>query len=132
VCGSCMRGSCGVAAVCDSYVAAALHLVAVTSHNVTAVCWSCVRSKGHDRHCCRWQVLLPKYGLKGDAKYDPTDDWGSDSKGRETVDFPALLDSLFELADMWYVHTCQGTITVLVANASDSAMLAMLSLVAKA
>ena len=47
------------------------------------------------------QVLLPRFGIEADWNYDPEDDWKSDSRGKELMQYPDFFDALFELADMW-------------------------------
>ncbi|KAG2432072.1 hypothetical protein HXX76_008999 [Chlamydomonas incerta] len=46
-------------------------------------------------------VLLPRFGLKADPDYDPSEDWLDDNKGLPYMDFPNFFDAMFELADMW-------------------------------
>ncbi len=52
-------------------------------------------------HACPSQVLLPRFGMKGDMQYDPEADWLEDNKGQDVMRFPDFFDALFELADMW-------------------------------
>lgn len=41
--------------------------------------------------------------MQGDPDYDPSEDWQSDCKGQQGLDYPNLLGALFELADTWWV-----------------------------
>ena len=48
---------------------------------------------------------MPRFSLKADPNYDPSEDWLDDNKGLPYMDFPNFFDALFELADMWAEST---------------------------
>jgi hypothetical protein len=52
--------------------------------------------------------MLPIFKMQADPDYDPEEDWDADSKGADIMSYPDFFDSLFELADMWWVPRNKG------------------------
>ena len=51
--------------------------------------------------CLPYQIMMPRFGLKVDKNFDPSDDWEGDCKGNTNMNYPDFFDAVFELADMW-------------------------------